>query len=247
MIKADKKHSVYVIKNSINDKVYVGLTGLGVAKRFGRHLRQARSGSECILHRAMRKHGFDSFWAEEVHSGLTCEDAQELEIKEIEARGANGPSGYNIAAGGGSGVSLRPSLTQSRRSKAAKASWLKSEKWQASIHSPERLQKISAASKLSHANPEYRKQLMDRHAKMVEASKAASVRAKAVESFKKSERAIAVLCANGMRFDTAADAARWASSQTGKLCHLSNIITCAKGRRKTAYGFGWSLDERGNG
>lgn len=241
-----KPYSVYLIRCVENGKVYVGLTSGSVVDRLERHKRQAKSGSQCLIHRAIRKHGFDSFEIDLIASGLTCQEACNLEIKEIASRNAAGDCGYNILAGGQSGKSLRPELTKARRSKAAKDAWAGSEKRRQSIYDPNRLKKISEASKRAHSNLDYRANFLSRHASMVEASRQPEVRARAVDTFKKSSRSVSLICENGMTFDTSADAARWVSGVLSKSCSLSNILACAKGRKKSAYGLKWFLADDDN-
>lgn len=242
MAKVSKNpYSVYLIRCLANGKVYIGLTSGSVAARFARHKRQARSGSNCLIHRAMLKHGFDKFEVHIIASGLTCEQACDLEIKEIASRKSAGGCGYNVLAGGQSGQSLRPKLTKARKSRAAKEAWLRSKKWQDAIHDPSRLKAISEASKRNFKDPKYRAAFESRHASMIELSKSPEARARAVETFKKNGHSVSVKCSNGMTFVAASDAARWLEMTTGKKSHISNILACAKGRKKTAYGYSWEL------
>jgi group I intron endonuclease len=57
---------VYIIKNKVNDKVYIGKTNLSVEKRFKQHIRECKK-SRCEkrpLYAAMLKHGTDNFYIE---------------------------------------------------------------------------------------------------------------------------------------------------------------------------------------
>jgi group I intron endonuclease len=238
---SEKNYSVYIIRCIANGKVYVGLTSGLAITRFARHKREAKSGSECLIHRAMRKHGFNNFTIEVIADGLSCEEACNLERMEIKKRNADSSGGYNILEGGQSGVSARPKMTRARKSAAAKAAWITSDKWKAAIHAPARLEAISKASKKMFENPEYRLQFEARHADMVARSMTPSARLRATETFKKNGHCVSVGCSNGMVFDSASDAANWLKNQTGKLAHISNILNCAKGRKKTAYGYTWHL------
>ncbi len=234
-------YSVYLIKNTKNEKVYVGITSKGVARRMSRHLRQAKSGSECLIHRAMRKHGASSFSIETVDTGLSADDAAKKEIALIADFNADAAGGYNILAGGQTGVSSRPQLTRKRKSDAAKSAWLKSEAWKKAIHSPSRLLAIGRASKANFERPEYRKKFEARHQDMVRLSKAKHVRAKALSTRKGNGFCVVLRCSNGMTFESAADAARWAGAERGVPCHLTNILACAKGRKASAYGHTWEI------
>lgn len=52
---------VYKAHNKKNGKVYIGLTTQSLGARKASHLRSAKSGSVAHFHKAIRKHGEDSF------------------------------------------------------------------------------------------------------------------------------------------------------------------------------------------
>lgn len=87
---------IYVIKNNINDKLYVGKTEVGIEERFKRHVRDAKNGSECAIHRAMRKHGVKHFWPELIEE---TDNPNEREVYWIKELGAY-EHGYNETRGG---------------------------------------------------------------------------------------------------------------------------------------------------
>lgn len=61
--------SVYVIRNTVNDKVYVGTTTETLHRRFGQHKRAAmRGNTECRMYDAMRLFGIDKFFIEELEN-----------------------------------------------------------------------------------------------------------------------------------------------------------------------------------
>jgi group I intron endonuclease len=68
---------IYKITNLIDGKTYIGMTSLSVEKRFERHCRNAKSGSDTYLYRAMRKHGIDNFKSEYLCEGM---DKEEIEM-----------------------------------------------------------------------------------------------------------------------------------------------------------------------
>lgn len=57
---------IYVIRNKINNKVYVGQTRAGLEARFNQHKAAALNGSFCRIHCAIRKHGIENFYIEEL-------------------------------------------------------------------------------------------------------------------------------------------------------------------------------------
>lgn len=110
-----REYCVYFVTNLINGKIYCGQTCVGLSKRWGRHLNDAKSGVRRRFCAAVRKHGEQAFKVEEVEKGLTKEQANAAEkfwIKELNL--TDRYAGYNMTEGGESGslfkVSLRPDL-----------------------------------------------------------------------------------------------------------------------------------------
>lgn len=90
---------IYIIRNTINNKVYIGQTKTSVEQRWKEHLRHAQYGKQ-IINRAMKKYGIDKFYIEMLE---TC-DLEDLDYKEmyyIELYNSTDKSkGYNISIGG---------------------------------------------------------------------------------------------------------------------------------------------------
>jgi group I intron endonuclease len=104
---ADKKAygSIYLIHNSINDKVYVGQTTQSVSSRFSEHKYAAKIKLyESRLYSAIRKHGIKHFFIIEVAQADSQEHLDELETNWIaDKRSAEKEYGYNLLPGGGRG------------------------------------------------------------------------------------------------------------------------------------------------
>ena len=93
---------IYIIKNDINDKVYIGQS-ININKRIQEHFWK----STCIkdvsynsaLHNAIRKYGKEHFYWEVLEE---CEASllDEYERKYIELYNSISPNGYNILSGG---------------------------------------------------------------------------------------------------------------------------------------------------
>jgi group I intron endonuclease len=98
---------VYLIRNTVNGKVYVGQTVTDVATRWQKHLvHRHEGGRKYPLYLAIRKHGPDVF---SVTTLATAQDQTELDLKErilIRAYRAMSSCGYNCRAGGYSGGHL---------------------------------------------------------------------------------------------------------------------------------------------
>lgn len=94
---------IYVITNTKNGKKYVGQTINPVKQRVSCHLKDARGGSETLLHRAMRKYG-ESAFKFEVLAELQEHELDTAErdfIKKLDCCVLDGQEkGYNMTRGG---------------------------------------------------------------------------------------------------------------------------------------------------
>lgn len=91
-------YEIYYIKNSVNEKIYIGQTVAGIAKRWGQHKAAAKRKSG-KLYAAMRKYGIENFSA---HKICSCRNVDELNAAEefLIAWLNTAYKGYNIHAGG---------------------------------------------------------------------------------------------------------------------------------------------------
>jgi len=95
------KGKIYIIKNSINEKEYIGKTFHELHQRFNQHKRDSKRTSyeNRPLYSAMKKYGVENFTI----SLLGIFDEEELNEKEkffIKQRGTYGSKGYNATLGG---------------------------------------------------------------------------------------------------------------------------------------------------
>lgn len=92
---------VYKITNTVNGKIYIGITTCSVAKRWREHKCNANIGTNGYLYRAMRRHGFGSFRIECVYQGVSLIEIAAVEKGLIAQYGAtNRTKGYNRTSGG---------------------------------------------------------------------------------------------------------------------------------------------------
>jgi group I intron endonuclease len=93
--------TVYLIRNTVNGKGYVGKTEKTVAQRFSGHKKDSKAGSKYALHRAMRKYRIESFTVVEVAS-CDLPLLNDLEKHYIRFYGTFAPTGhgYNMTTGG---------------------------------------------------------------------------------------------------------------------------------------------------
>lgn len=90
---------IYIIKNTVNSKVYIGQTRTSVDQRWKEHLRHAQYGDQ-VINRAMKKYGVDKFYIETLE---ICEVSilDEREIYYIDLYDSTDKSkGYNVSIGG---------------------------------------------------------------------------------------------------------------------------------------------------
>ena len=92
---------VYKITNTINDKVYIGVTKNTLKQRWNKHLHDCNYGSQNLLYRAMRKYGYVNFKIEELNtSATTLQELSELERFYINEYNSLDPDlGYNSIEG----------------------------------------------------------------------------------------------------------------------------------------------------
>ena len=90
--------SIYLIRNTINGKCYIGQTTLDAIKeRIPRHLHGHGS---LLVARAIAKYGKDTFTFEILHDGIINEFLNHLEIEAIKEYNSFIPNGYNLTSGG---------------------------------------------------------------------------------------------------------------------------------------------------
>lgn len=95
---------VYVIRNNLNGKEYVGITVSPLAERLRGHRAAARSGLNSKLYNAMRRHGPEHFSIELVRcDARNFAELQEHEVAEIKRRETL-HKGYNTSPGGSIGT-----------------------------------------------------------------------------------------------------------------------------------------------
>jgi len=109
---------IYIIRNAVNNLVYVGLTTSTIAKRWGRHKSDMKY-SDAFFYREMRKIGFESFSIEILEK---CEATTKklliiklghLEEKWIGIHKSNDIRyGYNQTSGGGAGVHCQQAILE---------------------------------------------------------------------------------------------------------------------------------------
>lgn len=90
---------IYIIRNTVNNKVYIGQTKVSVDVRWQEHLRHAKYGDQ-IINRAMRKYGVDKFYIEALEiCSIDVIDYREMYYIDL-YDSTNKSKGYNVSIGG---------------------------------------------------------------------------------------------------------------------------------------------------
>lgn len=91
---------IYIIKNRVNDKVYIGQTHVSIKLRFQNHLSAARRGLDYVIGKAIRKYGEENFYVELLEECL-LEELNEREKYWIAFfKSTDTKFGYNMSTGG---------------------------------------------------------------------------------------------------------------------------------------------------
>lgn len=103
---------IYIIRNNVNNKVYIGQTTKSLEERWKGHLSQCRSGQPFHLYRAMRKYGIDNFYPEILVDNIRSRDElNQLEQYYID-KFDSVANGYNMALGGYVNVMSQPEIKE---------------------------------------------------------------------------------------------------------------------------------------
>lgn len=251
-----------MLKNKINEKIYIGQTIRSIEKRFEEHQKKT---SGCVaMYNAIQKYGWVNFekdWYECPDEDLNFDE--ELLVREM---GTLAPGGYNLKEGGSNGkLSEETKQKISEAQRGDKGHWYGkilndghktkiSEALIGKFRTEESKQKISEA-KRGEKNPSFgkipseeTKQKMseakvgkqkseETKQKMSEAQRGekSHMYGKIGEKHHRSKKVYQYdLDGNFVRsFGSSGEAALYIKKDS------SNIKTCARGKCKTAYGFKW--------
>ena len=122
---------IYLARNRVNGKTYIGLSKNGLKYRRERHINAAMSGADGLFYRAIRKYGVGTFSWSVIKRGPISE-LPRLEISTIDQYKKAGYILYNLTDGGDGG--LNPSS--------------------------ESIEKMSIAQKKLWANPKYKEKMV---------------------------------------------------------------------------------------
>ena len=99
-------NKIYIIKNNINSKVYIGKTQYSIEQRFKEHCNDylKREEENRPLYDAMKKYGVENFYIELIEDNISDQEINEKEIFYIKQYnsyiGFENSNGYNATLGG---------------------------------------------------------------------------------------------------------------------------------------------------
>lgn len=98
-----REYSIYVIRNKVNDKVYIGQTSQSVKERFNQHKKPStiKKRGSYKIYNAMQKYGIENFYVETLETGISENDIDAKECEYIE-KFDSFRNGYNSTPGGDS-------------------------------------------------------------------------------------------------------------------------------------------------
>ena len=91
------KKDIYIIKNTINERVYIG-QAVNAANRWIQHISDSKCKQKTVISRAMAKYGIDKFYYQIIEYQI--ENFDERERYWIEFYNSIVPNGYNVSIGG---------------------------------------------------------------------------------------------------------------------------------------------------
>ena len=100
-MKKEQIGRIYVIKNKINEKEYIGQTVQTIKTRFNGHKHEALTKNKgTAIGNSIRKYGIENFYIELLEDNILYEDLDDKEIHYIKEHNTVTPNGYNISHGG---------------------------------------------------------------------------------------------------------------------------------------------------
>ena len=97
---------IYIIRNRVNNKVYIGQTIQKLERRWQAHICASKT-KDTHLYKAMRAYGTDQFFIEVLEDNVSVEDLNQKEIDYIKKYNSYN-DGYNSTLGGESGMPGAP-------------------------------------------------------------------------------------------------------------------------------------------
>jgi len=102
---------IYMLKNLITNKVYIGKTSVSIENRIKRHFKSAENNSNLYIHRAIRKYGKENFEFKQLDTATNLKELSQKEKYWIEYyKSYEKENGYNLTKGGEGGALVGEAL-----------------------------------------------------------------------------------------------------------------------------------------
>ena len=211
----EKKPCIYMIQNVKNGKVYIG-SSINGNKRYREHLYDLKRGD----HRSSRLQNSFNRYGSEAFVFIVLKYTERENLREEEARlirildSTNREKGYNMSDLTELGVLKHTETSKEKMRKAGKGR-------KHTEASKENMRK-SQQARVANLTDEERKVLSDNGKKAWKGKSQEQIRAhcKKASNVANKKRARAVICSNGARFDSLADAGRFFGVGTASIHHL---------------------------
>jgi len=229
----NNNYVVYMHKNKINGKIYVGITKNKPNYRWN----YGKGYNNQYFKRAIDKYGWDNFKHIILFNNLSMEEAEQKEIELIKQYNSNNKKfGYNISKGGmvNNGVPCKEE-TKKKISLANKGT---KNGFYGKHHTEEEKQKISQASKELWKNEEHRKKILpilNKHKKNFQKGNVPWNKGKKGIMVAWNRKKVICLDTNEI-FNSIMEAE--------KTMNVSNVSCCCNGKRKSTKGLHFKFYEQ---
>ena len=230
---------VYMHTNRVNGKKYIGITGNKPTYRWN----NGEGYKRCPrFYNAIKHYGWDAFTHEILYTGLTKEDAEQLEVDMIaKYKTQDNDTGYNLSVGGGVNCGFHRTDEFKAKLSASKKGLQSGDKhpfW--GMHRSKETKERIRAANVGKPKPNYARQKMSdsAHARWSADNQAEREHLRELNIGANSAKAKRVVCVETNRLY---DCIRAAERENG----IANggITRCCKGERRTAGGFHWEYAE----
>jgi len=121
---------IYLLRNTVNGKAYVGQTSRNPHERFAEHRKLSMtpdSKRKYLIHKAIKKNGWDTFDKAVLEVCSTQEELDDAETKWMNIYNSLVPHGYNLKTGGNGGCHYseesRKKLSEAAKRRTPRTGW----------------------------------------------------------------------------------------------------------------------------
>lgn len=151
---------IYKITNTVNNKIYVGLTEQTLEQRWHNHMVRLKRKikNNYIIYNAMKKHGVENFSIELIEKCNSEEHMKQRETELIAELNTLPPNGYNMALGGSVNNMKSPIVYENHAKITRSKEWRErvSKQWK-DVPKTDEQKKLYSEQKMGEKNPMYGK------------------------------------------------------------------------------------------